>query len=106
LGVTVARVEVRSPSDLAGALSGMLCEQPNGLLVVTDQATFSERTRIIDFAREHAIDAAYEFTEFEFKEFAFLGGLVSYGPSLDDIWRRAVHHIDKIFKDAKPADLL
>ena len=83
----------------------MLREQPNGLLVVTDQATFSERTRIIDFAREHTIVAAYEFTEFEFKEFAFLGRLVSHGPSLDDIWRRAVHHIDKIFKGAKPADL-
>jgi len=42
---------------------------------------------------------------YEFNEFALLGGLVSFEPSTDDIWRRVVHYIDKISKGAKPADL-
>jgi putative ABC transport system substrate-binding protein len=60
----------------------------------------SHRRRIVDFAAASRLPAIYE-------DRAFLnaGGLISYGPSIEDICRRAATYVDKILKGAKPADL-
>jgi putative ABC transport system substrate-binding protein len=69
-------------------------------LVFVDPFTVSHRRRIVDFAAANRLPAIYE-------DRAFLdaGGLISYGPSIEDICRRAATYVDKILKGAKPADL-
>jgi len=100
LSSTVSKVEVRTPADFDVAFAALLRDRPDAVLVVTDALTFLARKRIIDFGTEHGIPMI-----FEFKEFVELGGLLSYGPSLGDIWRRGAHYVDKILKGAKPDDL-
>jgi len=97
---TVSKVEVRTPADFDVAFAALLRDRPDAVLVVTDALTFLARKRIIDFGTEHGIPMI-----FEFKQFVELGGLLSYGPSLGDIWRRGAHYVDKILKGAKPDDL-
>jgi putative ABC transport system substrate-binding protein len=60
----------------------------------------SHRKSIVEFAAAHRLPAVYGL-----REFVDEGGLISYGPSTFDIWRRAAGHVDKILKGAKPADL-
>src|SRR5215471_6967635 len=100
LSSSVSKVEVRTPDDFDVAFAALLRDRPDAVLVVTDALTFLARKRIVDFSTEHGIPMI-----FEFKEFVELGGLLSYGPSLGEIWRRGAHYVDKILKGAKPDDL-
>ena len=61
---------------------------------------FANRERIIQFTIQQKLPAI-----FEFKAFADLGGLMSYGPNMAEMWRRSAYYADKILKGAKPADL-
>jgi len=58
------------------------------------------RGRIVDLAATSRLPAMYDW-----KMYVDAGGLMSYGPSLSDIFRRAATYVDKILKGAKPADL-
>ena len=61
---------------------------------------FSQRERIVELAAKNRLPAMYPETEF-----VQAGGLMAYGPNLNDRFRRAATYVDKIFKGAKPADL-
>jgi putative tryptophan/tyrosine transport system substrate-binding protein len=100
LHVTVQPLGVREPEDFDAAFSAMTRERPDALFLVTDALTTLNRKRIIDFAAAHRIPAMYEF-DFLARD----GGLMSYGPDLDDNLRRAAVYVDKILKGAKPGDL-
>ena len=100
LSSAIAVAEVRAPSDFVAVFDTILRERPDALLVVTDLLTFLARNQIVAFGTQHRIP-----TMFEFKEFVELGGLVSYGPSLGDMWRRGAHYVDQILKGAKPGEL-
>jgi len=65
-----------------------------------DPVTLSEKSRIVELAASHKLRAIYQF-----REFVEVGGLMSYGPDLNDLYRRAATYVDKILKGAKPADL-
>jgi len=100
LHVTIRPLGVREPDDINDALSAMTRDRPDALLLVTDALTILNRKRIIDFAATQRIPAMYEF--------GFLvrdGGLMSYGPNLDDMFRRAATYVDRILRGAKPGDL-
>jgi len=58
------------------------------------------RRQIVEFAAQHRLPAIYER-----RDFVDAGGLMSYGPSFVDMFRRAATYVDKILKGAKPGDL-
>ena len=60
----------------------------------------SYRTRVLGLASKHRLP-----TSSQYKEFAEAGGLLTYGPDLPDLFRRAATYVDKILKGTKPADL-
>ena len=100
LSVTVDPLEVRSAADVDLALAAMSRERPDAVFVVSDALTNFNRKRILDFAAKNQLPAMYEFA-FYVQD----GGLMSYGPSIDDMWARAAVYVDKILKGAKPGDL-
>jgi len=100
LKVEVQPLGVRGPEDFAGAFSEMTRRRPDALFLVADALTSMNRKQVIEFAATHRIPAMYEFS-FIVRD----GGLMSYGPSAEDSFRRAAYYIDRIFKGAKPADL-
>jgi len=100
LHVTVQALGVRESDDIDAALSVMTRKRPDALFVVSDALTNINRKRILDFAATHHIPAMYEYS-FYVRD----GGLMSYGPTLDDMFRRAALYVDRILKGAKPGEL-
>ena len=72
----------------------------NALLVLIDPFTREHRQQIVDFAAQRRLPAIYES-----REFVDAGGLISYGPSLPALQRRAADYVSMIFKGSNPADL-
>ena len=100
LKVEVLPLGVRAPEDFAKAFSEMTSRRPDALFLVADALTLMNRKQAIEFAAANRIPAMYEVGLYVRD-----GGLMSYGPSPDDSFRRAAHYIDRIFKGAKPGDL-
>jgi putative tryptophan/tyrosine transport system substrate-binding protein len=98
--VTLLSPELRTLADLESAFVALTRDRPDALLVFVDPFTVAHRRRIIDFAAANRLSAIYED-----RVFADAGGLMSYGPSIEDICRRAATYVDKILKGAKPGDL-
>jgi putative ABC transport system substrate-binding protein len=72
----------------------------SALLVDTDAFLFSRRAQLVDLAKRYAIC-----TIFDRREYAEAGGLVSYGGSVEDVYRLAGTYTGRILKGDKPADL-
>jgi ABC-type uncharacterized transport system substrate-binding protein len=100
LGVTLKALEVRKPGEFEGAFAAMRKERPDALVVLSDAMFTNQRTRIVDLAAKSRLPAVYDV-----REFPEQGGLMSYGPNIPDLYRRAATYVDKILKGAKPADL-
>jgi putative ABC transport system substrate-binding protein len=100
LGVQLQLLEARGPNDFDGAFAAMATERVGALLVVVDPVFILHRTRLADLAARSRLPAAYGT-----RESVEAGGLMSYGPSLRDLFRRSATFVDKILKGAKPGDL-
>jgi len=100
LHITVASFEVRNITDLESAFTSIRKEGNDGLIVFSDGLTYARRRDIIDFAAGERLPTMYAN-----REFVAEGGLISYGPSLPAIYRRAASYVDKILKGANPGDL-
>jgi putative tryptophan/tyrosine transport system substrate-binding protein len=98
--VTLLSPELRTLADLESAFVALTQDRPDALLVFVDPFTVSHRRRIVDFAAANRLPAIYED-----RVFVDASGLMSYGPSIEDICRRAATYVDKILKGAKPGDL-
>jgi putative ABC transport system substrate-binding protein len=100
LGVQLQVLEARDPSEFDGAFAAMAKERVGALLVLSDVIFSYHGTRLADLAAESRLPAAYAV-----RESVEAGGLMSYGPSFLDFYRRAATYVDKILKGAKPAEL-
>jgi putative ABC transport system substrate-binding protein len=100
LGVRLQVVEARSPADFDRAFSDMTRARAGALTVLGGGMFFGERRRLVDLAAKNRLPAVYPQ-----REYVDAGGLMAYGPSLADMYRRAATYVDKILKGAKPADL-
>jgi putative ABC transport system substrate-binding protein len=101
LGLQLHVVELRSAEELDTAFVAMTREGADALIEVGDQALMDGlRGRVADLAAKSRLPAMYDW-----KMYVDAGGLMSYGPSVSDIFRRAATYVDKILKGAKPADL-
>jgi ABC-type uncharacterized transport system substrate-binding protein len=100
LGVQLQILEARGPDNLESAFAAMSRERAGALLVPTDGMFLLHRTRIVELAAKSRLPAMYGT-----KEYVDVGGLMVYGASLRDNFRRAATYVDKILKGAKPADL-
>jgi ABC-type uncharacterized transport system substrate-binding protein len=101
MNVTLHRVEVREPSAFESAFAGMTQEHVEALLMLPHPIFFQHRIRLVALAAERHLPTIWG----PFREFVDAGGLMAYGPSLRDQYRRAAYFVDKILKGAKPADL-
>jgi putative ABC transport system substrate-binding protein len=90
-----------SNDDELNAAFALLLQQRIGALLVAADAYFdTRRDRIVAFAAQNHLPAVYHF-----REYAFAGGLVSYGPSITDAYRQAGNYTGRILKGEKPTDL-
>jgi putative ABC transport system substrate-binding protein len=100
LGLQLQLVPAASGDDFAGAFAAMSKGGAQGLLVFPSPMLFAEYRRIAGLAAESRLPAMGVA-----REFADLGGLMSYGVNLSDLSRRTAAHLGKILQGAKPADL-
>lgn len=100
LRVTIQPLGVREPDDFDVAFQAMDRQRPDALMLVTDALTNLNRKRVYEYATAHRIPAMYERGDLVRD-----GGLMSYGPDLDDGMRLAAVYIDRICKGARPGDL-
>jgi putative ABC transport system substrate-binding protein len=100
LGVTLLPTVVERPEQLADTLAAISRERADGLLDGDTAWNFAHRHRLVELAAKARLPAMYAF-----RESVEAGGLMSYGTSLADLFRRAADYVDKILKGARPADL-
>ena len=100
LGIALQYNQVRDTADIDRALETILKEKAPALLVFPDALTNGHRSKISEFALRHQLPSV-----FGRKEPVEAGGLMSYGPNLDDLSRRMFAHVDKVLKGIRPADI-
>ena len=100
LGIKLLPVPVRSSDELDNAFSAMMRERPDAFLMTNDPFHQLSIGRIIDFLANNRLPGM-----FVTREVAVAGGLLSYGASLPDLFRRGAVYVHKILQGTKPADL-
>ncbi len=101
LGLAAQVYELSAVGEFERAFAAIAKAKPDAMAVLADRPFLvSNRTRIVEFTAQHRLPAIYPFSEFVED-----GGLVFYGPSFADMFRRSATYVDKILKGAKPADL-
>jgi putative tryptophan/tyrosine transport system substrate-binding protein len=102
LGVTMVTLSATMPSEIETALALIKEQSINALLIANDAMFFDSAAmaRLVALAASRAVPTIYSG-----REFVDAGGLMSYGPNLDDVVRLAGTYVGRILKGEKPADL-
>jgi putative ABC transport system substrate-binding protein len=100
IGLHLYPAEISTEVGLEDAFAAMNNAAVQALVVLTDPILFSQRKRTVDLANKNRLPAMYFF-----QGFAEEGGLMSYGPSDADLFRRTAGYVDRILKGTKPGDL-
>jgi putative ABC transport system substrate-binding protein len=100
LGVEIRPVYAASDAELDTVLAGLPQLKANGILVGNDPYFVSRREKIVARLAEQSLPAIYQS-----REFPASGGLVSYGSSLPDMYRKGGVYVGRVLKGEKPSDL-
>ncbi len=100
LGLQLQTVDVKRRGEVAPAFTTLMAGRPGAVLILSDPVFGNELGQLSRLAAQHHLPAMYSR-----REFAEVGGLLTYGPSFTDNYRRAASYVDRILKGAKPADL-
>ena len=98
-GLRLQAVSVRDPGEFETVVAAVGRDHAM-LIVFPDPLTFTHRRRLMELAIQHRVPVMSGS-----KEFADAGGLLTYGPSFGDMFRRAAVYVDRILHGTKPADL-
>jgi putative ABC transport system substrate-binding protein len=101
LGLRLHTLAVKRKEDLATAFAEAQRSRAEALIVLASAFFGGQRSRLVMLAAQHRLPTIYNEREFVTQS----GGLMSYGPDLRDLFRRASNYVDRILKGAKPADL-
>jgi putative ABC transport system substrate-binding protein len=100
LGLTPQLLDIRKVEDIAPAFADATSQRADALIVGVDALTQKNRSFITQLAAGHGLPAIYVS-----KEYIDAGGLIAYGPSYPDLYRRAAIYVDKILRGASPSSL-
>jgi putative tryptophan/tyrosine transport system substrate-binding protein len=100
MGIQLHPAEISTEDGLEDAFAAMNKASAQAVIVLTDPILFSQRKRTVDLASKYKLPAVYFF-----QGFVEDGGLMSYGPSDADLFRRAAGYVDRILKGTKPVEL-
>jgi putative ABC transport system substrate-binding protein len=100
LALSLTRLEVRGVEDIEPAFSLAVRERVDAVMPVSSALFDAEKQRLVNQAAKHRLPAM-----FEHRAYPEADGLMSYGPDIHDVFRRAAGYVDRILKGAKPADL-
>jgi putative ABC transport system substrate-binding protein len=100
LRIEIRSHPVRTPDELEIALAAIERERATAFMPFDSQVAFVNRRRLVEFAARNRLPAVYAV-----RAYVNGGGLMSYGPSLPDLFRRASTYVAKILRGAKPGDL-
>ena len=100
LKVKIQYLDVLGPKDIETAFRAARKERAGAVLVLVSAVFNSHRTQVVELAVKSQLPAIYSPTEY-----AEAGGLMTYGVSYPDLYRRTATYVDKILKGSKPADI-
>ncbi len=100
MAVELQVLEVRTADQLSDAIASLNRWRAGGLIAVSDPVVGNHLRELSSAAVRHRLPAMYSR-----REFVEVGGLMAYGPSFEDNYRRAATYVDKILKGARPGDL-
>ena len=100
LGVELKPVTLADAGEIERALAAYARDPDCGLVVTASAASLAHHELIVALAAEHRLPAAYAY-----RSFAAAGGLISYGPEIPRLYRRAALYVNRILRGEQPGDL-
>jgi putative ABC transport system substrate-binding protein len=100
MSLQIQVLNASTSGEIIAAFASVGRERPDALFVNSDPFFSSRRVQLVNLATRHGIPTA-----FSNREFAEIGGLMSYGTSIVDAWRQAGAQVGRLLKGARPAEL-
>ena len=98
--VPIEPAPVHTAAEIEPVIAGVAREPGGGLIVPPNPFLGANRKLVAEAAQKHRLPSVSVS-----RDYAAAGGLISYGPDFNDIFRRSTHYVDRILKGASPADL-